>query len=105
MGGNEIPGMCMTMGGQRLLERSKDDVFFTDLNACNEFINGAELAQKITVATLVVFANQDKMTAAVNAMEVAETIPNCRTVRLQPCGHSMLSEQPNAVLDALKTIV
>jgi alpha-beta hydrolase superfamily lysophospholipase len=33
MGGNEIPGMCMTMGGQRLLERSKDDVFFTDLNA------------------------------------------------------------------------
>ncbi len=105
LGGNETPGIRMTIGGQRLLERSADDVFFTDLNACNEFTNGAELAPQITVETLVIVGNQDRMTAPVNALQVAEAIPGSRIVRLDPCGHAMLSEQPNAVLDALKTIV
>jgi len=89
MGGNETPGLCMTMGGQRLLERAAEDVFFTDLNACNNFINGAELASQISAETLVIVGNQDKMTAPVSALKVAESIPNSRVTRLQPCGHSM----------------
>jgi pimeloyl-ACP methyl ester carboxylesterase len=105
MGGNENPGMCMTMGGQRLLERAARDVFHSDLNACNEFTNGAELAKKIAVETLVIVGNQDKMTAPISALQVAESIPCSRTTRLDPCGHAMLAEQPNAVLDALATIV
>lgn len=105
MGGNETPGICMTMGGQRLLERAREGVFFIDLNACNEFNNGPELAASINVETLVIIGNQDKMTSPINALKVAEIIPNSRVCRLDPCGHSMLSEQPNAVLDALNTIV
>jgi pimeloyl-ACP methyl ester carboxylesterase len=105
MGGNENPGVCMTMAGQRLLEKANRDVFFTDLNACNEFTNGAELSLDIKTETLVIIGRQDKMTAAVNASKVAENIKGSRTVLLDPCGHSMLSEQPNAVLDALMTIV
>jgi pimeloyl-ACP methyl ester carboxylesterase len=105
MGGNEAPGICMTMSGQRLLERAKDDVFFIDLIACNGFTNGAELAASIKAKTLIIVGNQDKMTSPINALKVAEIIPNSRVCRLDPCGHSMLSEQPNAVLDALNTIV
>ena len=105
MGGNETPGICMTMGGQRLLERAKENVFFIDLNACNEFHDGAELAARINTTTLVIVGNQDKMTSPINALKVAELIPNSRVCRLEPCGHSMLSEQPNATLDALLTIV
>lgn len=105
MGGNESPGMWMTMGSQRLLERAAEDVFHTDLNACSEFKQGAELAAKINAETLLIIGEQDKMAAPVNALEVAAAIPNCRVVRLNPCGHAMLSEQPNAVLDALATIV
>jgi pimeloyl-ACP methyl ester carboxylesterase len=105
MGGNETPGMCMAMGGQRLLERAQDDVFFNDLNACNEFTNGAELAQRITAETLIIVGNQDKMTAPISALKVASLISGSQTVRLDPCGHSMLAEQANAVLDALATIV
>jgi pimeloyl-ACP methyl ester carboxylesterase len=105
MGGNENPGLCMTMSGQRLLEKANEHVFFADLNACNEFTNGAELATQITADTLVIIGEQDKMTAAVNAQDVADRIINSQVIRLEPCGHSMLSEQPNAVLDALVTIV
>ena len=105
MGGNENPGINMTMSGQRLIERAAENVFFTDLNACNEFTNGEDLIAKITAPTLLIIADQDKMTAPVEARKVGEKIDNCRIVNLSPCGHSMLSEQPNAVLDALITIV
>ena len=105
MGGNENPGVCMTMSGQRLLENANDNVFFTDLNACNEFTDGDRLSTQITAQTLVIIGEQDKMTAAVNAQEVAHRIADSRVVLLHRCGHSMLAEQPNAVLDALATIV
>lgn len=105
MGGNENPGNVMTMSGQRLLEQAADDILYTDLNACNEFRDGLTLAAKVSAETLVIVGNQDKMTAAVKALDVAANISNSRVVRLSPCGHSMLSEQPNAVLDALVTIV
>ena len=105
MGGSENPGVCMTMSGQRLLEMANNGAFFTDLNACNEFANGDELAKHVTAPTLVIIGEQDKMTAPISAQAVADGIADSRVVRLNPCGHSMLAEQPNAVLDALATIV
>ncbi len=105
MGGNENPGICMTMSGQRLLERTPEDVFFADLNACNQFQGGEALAEKINVPTLIIAGAQDKMTAPVNASKMAGLIEHSRLVTLNPCGHSMLSEQPNAVLDALALII
>ncbi len=105
MGGNENPGMSMTMSGQRLLERAGADVFYTDLNACNNFVEGEERLAEVAVETLVLVGNQDRMTSPLSALAVAEKISNSRLVRLDSCGHAILSEQPNAALDALKTIV
>jgi len=105
MGGNKNPGNVMAMCGQRLLEMAPENVLFTDLNACNEFNNGAEQAAQITAPTLAIVGDQDKMTAPLRALDVAASIANSRVLRLNPCGHSMLSEQPNAVLDGLMTIV
>ncbi len=103
-GGNANPGINMTMSGQRLLERAANGVFFTDLNACNDFTNGATLATAITVPTLVIAGDEDKMTPAPRGAEIAGLIDQARLVRLACCGHSMLSERPNEVLDALKDI-
>jgi len=105
MGGNEVPGMWMTGGGERLLERAGEDVFFADLNACNEFVNAAELAVQVQCPSLVIIGKQDMMTAPISSRQVAEAIPNSRTVELERCGHSMLSEKPDAVLNALKSII
>ena len=105
MGGNENPGLCMAMQGQRLLERAGDDVLYTDLNACTEFTAGEALAGQVAAPTLVIVGNQDRMTQPVNALKLAASIAGAQTVRLDPCGHAILSEQPNAALDALATIV
>ena len=88
-----------------MLEKAPDNIFYKDLNACNQFKDGEILAKRIDSKTLVVIGNQDKMTAPLNALRVAEIVPNSRVCEIENCGHSMLSEQPNAVLDALITIV
>jgi pimeloyl-ACP methyl ester carboxylesterase len=105
IGGNEVPGMWMIVGGERLLERAADDVFFTDLNACNNFDKGGELAAEVQCPSLVIVGAQDMMTAPASSYQVAEAIPDCRVVELDHCGHSMLSERPDAVLNALKSII
>lgn len=105
LGGNASPGINMMMSGQRLLECNDEGVFYTDLNACNEFTEAAELAKNVSVETLVIIGEQDKMTAATTALQVAKNIRHCSVRKLSPCGHAMLAEQPNEVLDALVTIV
>ena len=105
LGGNEIPGIFMSMSGQRLLEQAPDNTFFSDLKACNEFRDGETAAKSVLAETLVIVGNKDKMTSPTNALKVARNIPNSRVCRLENCGHSMLSECPNAVLDALISIV
>ena len=41
------------------------------------------------------------MTPARAGLEVAKALPNAEIVNLDGCGHFMLSERPNDVLDAL----
>ena len=105
LGGNETPGICMSMSGQRLLEQATGNTFFSDLKACNEYKDGESVAKSVSSKTLVIIGNEDKMTSPTNALKVAQNIPNSRVCRLENCGHSMLSERPNAVLDALISIV
>ncbi len=105
MGGNEVPGMWMMGGGERLLERAADNVYFADLNACNEFANGEAMAAEVGCPSLVIIAERDLMTQPVNSKKVAATIRDCQSIAIPECGHSMLSEKPDAVLNALRSII
>ena len=105
MGGNENPGLNMMMGGQRLLEGAAKGVLFADLRACNDFADGEALAAQVRAPTLVIVGDQDRMTAPIKALKLAELIAGARIVRLSPCGHDIMAEQPNETLDALAAIV
>jgi pimeloyl-ACP methyl ester carboxylesterase len=98
LGGNEDPGHWMLGVGERLLERAAPGVFHTDLAACNAF--RTDVAH-IDIPALIVIGDADQMTSPRSGLAVAATLPGARVVRLPGCGHSMLSEQPNQVLDAL----
>jgi pimeloyl-ACP methyl ester carboxylesterase len=104
-GGNENPGISMFMSDQRLLERAPPGVFYADLAACNAFKGGDEMASRLDVETLVILGLDDKMTRPGSSRSVAESINNARILELNSCGHSMLSEKPNTVLDALISVV
>lgn len=103
LGGAENSGMWNLTAGARLLERARPGVFHADLSACNGFTGGLELAAAVTARTLVVIAGNDLMTAPVNAARVAAAISGARVERIADCGHSMMAEQPNRVLDALSS--
>ena len=45
------------------------------------------------------------MTPAKAGLDVASNLPTARVVRPTNCGHAMLSDRPNEVLDALIGIV
>lgn len=104
LGANENPGLWMMGMGQRLLEAARPGVFHADLSACNAFEPDALAGQAVSPA-LVLLGMADQMTPAPAGLRVLERLARARTVQLAGCGHSMLSEQPNAVLDALISIV
>lgn len=103
LGGNQNPGLWMLRGGERLLERSAPGVFHTDLKACDEF--DASEGEAVHCPSLVIVGEADQMTPVRAGISVAEALPGATIVRLPGCGHAMMSERPNEVLDALIQIV
>ncbi len=100
LGASQNPGMWMLGAGKRLLERAAPGVFHADLTACNQF-DAEALGGKVTCPSLVIVGGSDQMTPANAGRKVAERLPDAETVMLPGCGHTMLSEAPNLVLDAL----
>ena len=99
LGGNRNPGIWMLAAGERLIERAGPGVFHADLAACNAF--DAEAVGRVQAPALVIAGDADRMTPMRAGIDVAKSLPDARMVRLSGCGHSMLSERPNEVLDAL----
>ena len=104
LGANANPGVWMLGAGERLLERSGPGVFHADLAACNAF-NADDVDTVATCPALVIAGDEDRMTPARAGLDVASHLPDAKVLRLTGCGHAMLSERPNEVLDALIDIV
>jgi pimeloyl-ACP methyl ester carboxylesterase len=101
LGGSEAPGMWMTGGAMRLLERCRDGVLAVDLDACNRYANGLEAAKAVRCPTLAILAARDVMAPVRNAQALIAALCDVKQVTLAETGHSMMAEQPGAVLDAL----
>lgn len=102
LGGNEAPGMWMTGGAMRLLERCRDGVLAVDLDACNRYANGLAAAQAVRCPTLAILAARDIMAPVRNAQALVAALSDVKQVTLAETGHSMMAERPGDVLDALR---
>ena len=105
LGGNENPGMWMVGGTMRLLERSKENVIFTDLKACDQYTLGNLHTEKVKCPTLFILGKKDIMTPSLIGQQMSNIIVNSNVKLLEGAGHSLMIERPNDVLDALITIV
>ena len=101
IGGNTAPGMWMTGSGTRLLERGRAGVLHADLDACNRYDRGIERAADVTCPALVLLGRQDVMASPRAIGPLMDALPDAELRELDPCGHMLMSEQPDAVLDAL----
>lgn len=101
LGGNPVAGIHIMNSNMRLLERSLENVLYTDLNACNEYRNGLAAAQNVSVPVNVILGKQDRMTPPAQAAGLVDALQQAQVDTLENCGHMMLSEQPEAVHRAL----
>ncbi|MEP6943653.1 MAG: alpha/beta hydrolase [Betaproteobacteria bacterium] len=102
LGGNPQPGMSMAQSGLRLMERCAAGVLHTDLRACNDYDAGLERAAAVKASVLMILGERDLMVPPRNARALAAALPGARSVTVPGCGHSLMSEAPDAVLDALR---
>ncbi len=91
----------MTGGSRALLGQGQEGALAIDLAACDAWKSGAEAAAKITCPTLFLSGASDVMTPARKAAELAKLVSGAKSVTLPRAGHIMMSEQPDATLDAL----
>ena len=92
------PGMSNFVSDARWLRRCKPGVYFKDLTACNEF---QDEGGALECPLLVIAGAEDKMTPAKSGLKLADAAVAQQVVTLPGCGHAMLNERPNQVLDAL----
>jgi len=101
IGGCRSPGLWMSGGGMRLLERIPDGVLGNDLSACKAYAGGEDCARRVACPTLLILGLHDLMTPPAGGAELAAEMSNARCVMLADCGHMMLVEKPDETLDAL----
>ncbi len=105
LGGNRLPGVWMAGNALRLMERSRPGVLYADLLACHRYDGGLGAAASVACPSLLVIAERDQMAPCGNATALIETLTDRRVVALRDCGHSMMAEAPDEVLDALRAFL
>ena len=105
LGGATVPGLWTLGGGLRLQETQGPGVLHADLNACDSYRTGDQAAAKIRCPTTVIAGERDLMTPVRNARALQQKIQGAELVLLPNCGHMMMAEAPDALLDALKEAV
>jgi pimeloyl-ACP methyl ester carboxylesterase len=89
----------------RLLERTNPGVLSVDLAACNAYTGALNAAASVRCPSLAIVGARDIMAPPKSAQALIGALRDTLVVELPDCGHSMMAEQPDAVLDALRAFV
>ncbi len=101
LGGSQQPGLWLTGGGMRHMERTRPGVLHPDLAACHAYAGGLDAAAAVRCPALLILGARDLMAPPKSAQALAGALADRRVVTLPDCGHALMAEQPDAVLDAL----
>jgi pimeloyl-ACP methyl ester carboxylesterase len=105
LGGNQVPGMWLIGNALRLLERAQPGVLHADLVACDRYTGGNASAACVRCATLVILGERDIMAPPKNAQALIKALPDSQVVTVPDCGHALMAEEPDIVLDALRAFL
>lgn len=107
------PGFSVLDGNRRLMQKiarqprrpGTPGVFLTDFLACNAYANGEAAARSLTCPTLLLLGADDQMTPTRSTALLRGAIAHHQLRQIADCGHALMAEQPDAVLDALLAFV
>ena len=103
VGGAAAPGLALLPGGRRLMQRTKPGVLGVDLGACNAYTRGVEAASAVSCPALFLLGAADRMTPAKAGKALAGRIKDSEVIVLPGIGHMVMTEAPDATVDALAT--
>ena len=103
------PGTWLYGGSRALMRRvlasnTQVNVFFTGFKACDNYANGEAAMEQVQCPTLFVLGSADQMTPPKAAQSLVSRAKNAKVVQL-PAGHSLMTEAPDGVLQALKNFL
>jgi pimeloyl-ACP methyl ester carboxylesterase len=101
LGANPNPGMWMYGDSLARLARLAPGVLYNDLKACNDYRGGEAAAEKATCPALFILGRRDVMTPTKAGLAFSSLLKNSRSVLIEPSGHALMAEAPDATLDAL----
>ncbi|SMF69149.1 Pimeloyl-ACP methyl ester carboxylesterase [Azospirillum oryzae] len=104
-GGCPMPGLALIPGGRRLMASVRPGVLGVDLAACNDYGHGADSAAAVGCPALFLLGALDKMTPAKAGRSLAARVKTSQVVVLPQTGHMVMTEAPDAVLDALTSFL
>ena len=76
-----------------------------DFRACDNYKNGFKAAKEIKIPTLSILANGDKMCPVKEGKKLADLIDGSIVEIIDNCGHMMLLEEADKVLNVLKKFI
>jgi pimeloyl-ACP methyl ester carboxylesterase len=101
VGTNPTPGLWMLGGARALVENSTPGVLAADFGACVAYSGALSAAAAVACPATVVIGLGDKMTPPKSGRALAAALPAARVIELSSTGHSMMSENPRAVRQAI----
>ena len=105
IGGEPVPGFWSAGMQMSMMKNSPPGSIYRNLQACDRYQNGEAAFEKITCPILFVSGRLDKMAPARLARIEAERNQRAEIVMLADCGHNIMSESPDGVLDALTRFI
>lgn len=105
LGSNPTPGLWMTGGARALVENGRPGVLATDFRACSAYDRAEVAAAEAACPATVVAGQGDKMTPATSGRALAAALPDAEIIELAATGHSMMTEHPGAVKQAILATV
>ncbi len=97
-GGHGIWGPGVNLA---IMRRSPRGVLAIDLANCNDYAHGLAAAARVDCPTLLLAARRDRMTPRRNLPPLRAALRQARYVEIADCGHAMMNEKPQAVIDEL----
>jgi pimeloyl-ACP methyl ester carboxylesterase len=106
------PGTWLYGASQALMRRvlqssSQPDVFHHGFGLCNDYLGGNTAVAGVaahSIATLFIVGANDQMTPPKAARSLMDALPKAKVVTLN-CGHSLMTEDPEGTLEALKAFL
>ena len=105
-GGHPVPGLYhMNTGSMLVKSKEIKDTLGVDFRACQNYINGFDAAKKLSLPTLSILADQDRMCRLKDGKKLADHIRNSEVHIIKNCGHMMLLEEADQTLAILKKFI